>query len=430
MRKMKLFWKTWIVMFCSLLLTGYIFVFSYSYLAQRNYKREQTNKLEQYKQIIYDEISKNGVQKEVLERYQFQGCFVEVTEGENIIFPKEGEGFLFHLDTPYVIDELAIIGDVNNEYLMEEIKVEHDSRTYMVTLMIPIISYSNYMLGDFVTTFIVIGVISTGIISVLYSTYFLKRIKKLNEKMQAMSKMNYEVDEKKPMGDELVELENHLDEMYLRLQKLLDDRVFFTRGATHELKTPIMAVSSMLEGMLWKIKGFEEHDYYLQECYMQMESMKKLVNEILELSQIEQIQGGQSKFCPIMEEMIALYDIIAQDRGCKILFVCDDEQLEVKMLENNLKKVLSNLLSNALKYAPENSIINIEMKERNFFISNECTKLAKINVSELCEPFVQGANAEEGHGLGLYLVKTILNYTGIELECLSENELFIVKFEV
>ena len=430
MRKMSLFWKTWIVTFCSLILTGCIFVLSYSYLAQRSYEQEQAEKLVEYQQTIYDEISANGIQREILAKYPLQGCFVNVSEGEQLIYPAEGEGFLFQTDTSYFLEDLDVIGGDSSEHLSQEMHVEYGEHVYTVTLMMPKVAYSYSAFGDFVPAFVLVGLIATGMISFLYSLYFSRRIKKLNEKMQAMSNMEYCVEEKQLKGDELVELEMHLNEMYLRLQKVLEDRVFFTRGATHELKTPIMATTSMLEGMIWKVEGFEDRDYYLQECYLQMESMTKLVNEILNLSQATQLQEGTTEFYREMKDLISRYEIIAQDSGCKISFVCDDKNMKVKMREENFKKVLSNLLSNALKYAPENSTIRISMEGRMFTISNECMGLEQDNVAKLCEPFVQGANARDGHGLGLYLVKTILNSSGVEIECLIENGVFIVRFRI
>ena len=427
MRKKSLFWKTWIMTFCSLLLTGCIFVFSYTYFAQRNYERGQTEKLAEYKQRIRDEISTSGIQREVLEKYPLQGCFIFISEEGRSVYPIEGEGFIFHSDTPYILEGMNIIDGNSSEYLSEEINVEYENYTYTVNLMLPRIIYSYNVFGDFVPAFMVIGFISTGLISLIYYMYFLRRIKRLNVKMRDMSKMEYQVTQRHQMGDELVELEVHLNEMYLRLQKVLEDRVFFTRGATHKLKTPLMAVIAMLEGMMCKVEGFEDRDYYLQECYFQMEKMTKLVNEILNLSQIEQLHEETAVFHKVMKELISDYEIMAQDKGCKITYLCDDKDMIVKIRENNLNKVLSNLLSNALKYAPENTNINIEMKNRVFSISNKCEELEQDSIAELCEPFVQGANASDGHGLGLYLVKTILEASVIEVEYLIEHGLFVVR---
>lgn len=218
--------------------------------------------------------------------------------------------------------------------------------------------------------------------------------------------------------------------MYLQLRKALNDRVFFTRGASHELKTPIMAVTSMLEGMMWNIDGFEDREYYLQECLFQMESMTKLVNEILNLSQAEQLQDVKSKIYEVIMELSTLYEIISKDKGCQILITCDNKGLEVNILKQNLNKVLSNLLSNALKYAPDNSVIDITIKDEVFSISNACVGLKNDAVKDLCNPFVQGENAKEGHGLGLYIVKTILDSARMETECLLENGVFTVSFEL
>lgn len=430
MKRISLFWKTWIVIFFSLLLTGLIFVLSYSYLAQKSYEQEQSNKLREYKQTIRDEISQYGIQEKTLAKYPLRGCLVNISEGDESIYPVPGDAFIFHTDSPSFSDESILINRNTEEYRWEEFDVAYESHLYSVTLIIPMGAYTYSIFEEFIPAFLGVGLIATGLISLLYSLYFSRRIERLNKKILLMSKMEYEVNKSPEKGDELVELEQHLNQMYLQLRKALNDRVFFTRGATHELKTPIMAVTSMLEGMMWNIDGFEDREYYLQECLFQMESMTKLVNEILNLSQAEQLQDGKSKIYEVIMELSTLCEIISKDKGCQILITCDNKGLEVNILKQNLNKVLSNLLSNALKYAPDNSVIDITIKDEVFSISNACVGLKNDAVKDLCNPFVQGENAKEGHGLGLYIVKTILDSAGMETECLLENGVFTVRFEL
>lgn len=428
MKRISLFGKTWIVIFFSLLLTGLIFVLSYSFLAQKSYEQEQTNKLKEYKQMLSDEISQYGIREKALAQYPLHGCFISIAEGEQHIYPATDEGFIYNTDNPSLLDENVLIENSTGKQLSEKFDVEYKNHTYTVTLLIPRVAYAYSTFEDFVPTFLGVGLIATGLISLLYSLYFSRRIGRLNKKILLMSKMEYQVNENIKNGDELVELEQHLNAMYLQLRKALNDRVFFTRGATHELKTPIMAVTSMLEGMMWNVEGFENREHYLQECYLQMESMTKLVNEILNLSQVEQLQEGTANIYKVVMELNALYEVIAKDNGCQISITCERKDMQVNMLEQNLNKVLSNLLSNALKYAPENSVISINITDDAFSISNQYEGLEAADIKDLCNPFAQGANAKEGHGLGLYIVKTILDSAEMDMECLIEKGMFTVKF--
>lgn len=299
---------------------------------------------------------------------------------------------------------------------------------YTVTLIIPIGTYVYNTFEDFVPAFLGIGLFATGLISLLYSFFFSKRIERLDKKMMLMSKMEYKVMNGTKKGDELVELEQHLNDMYLQLRKALHDRILFIQGATHELKTPIMAVTSMLEGMMWNIGGFEDREHYLQECLLQMESMTKPVNEILTLSQVEQLQEGKTNLYETIMELNTLYEIIAKDKDCQILIECENKDLEVALLKHNLNKLLSNLIANALKYAPDHSIIDVTITENMFSIRNVCEGLEKDAIKDLCNPFVQGTNAKEGHGLGVYIVKTMLDSAEMEMECTLEDGIFCVKF--
>jgi histidine kinase len=425
-KKINLFWKTWIVIFFSLLLTGLIFVLSYSHLVQKSHEREQVRKLKEYKQQIYDELIQNGMNENLMAQYLHKGCFVNITEGGKSIYPPPTQGFIFRTDT--FLDENIIIAEDTNEYLLNKFDVGYQNHTYSVTLMIPKVAYSYRTFTEFIPTFLGIGLFATGLISFLYSFYFSRRIDRLNKKILRMSNMEDQIERDLPNGDELVTLEQYLNEMYRQLRKALNDRVFFTRGATHELKTPIMAVTAMLEGMIWNITGFEDREYYLQECLLQMERMTKLVNEILNLSQLEQLQEGKTKIYDVILELQNHYEIIAKDKECQIMITCDNEELEINLLKQNLSKVLSNLLSNAIKYTPDQSVIDITITGEMFSISNKCEGLELDATKDLFHPFTLGTNSKEGHGLGLYIVKTILNTAKIEPVYLLENGTFTVKF--
>ena len=118
-----------------------------------------------------------------------------------------------------------------------------------------------------------------------------------------MSSSSIELDYQASQGDELKELENNIHAMYQNLQltmaqlstevttvkRLEKDRQVFMRGATHELKTPIMAMTTMLEGMISQVEGFENHEEYLHKCYARLQSMSRLVNKMLEVSKIESV---------------------------------------------------------------------------------------------------------------------------------------------
>ncbi|MGL6169248.1 MAG: ATP-binding protein, partial [Fusobacteriaceae bacterium] len=99
-----------------------------------------------------------------------------------------------------------------------------------------------------------------------------------------------------------------------------------------------------------------------------------------------------------------------------------------------IKIVLDNIIQNALKYSKEGGILNIYEKENKIYFSNETEKTLNKNLNHLWEPFSRGVNATEsnldGYGLGLSLVKKILELHKFNFGIKTEENIFIFWIEI
>lgn len=91
-----------------------------------------------------------------------------------------------------------------------------------------------------------------------------------------------------------------------------------------------------------------------------------------------------------------------------------------------LKIVIDNLVQNALKYSPEGREITVYSEENRFCIENFTEKKLK-KIEELEEPFSRGENSQniEGYGLGLSIIKSILDLHKIKYSIQVEKDKFI-----
>ena len=187
----------------------------------------------------------------------------------------------------------------------------------------------------------------------------------------------------------------------------------FLRAASHELKTPVTAVSVMLENMLLGIGKYKDRDTYLARCKELTDRLAQMIKEILDASRAE-FAGEQEQtdflIADALKAVIEPYQIIAKAKG--IAFSVDaGEPFTVHLPQGMIEKAISNILANAVSYTKPDGVIHISCKGRQLVIENECTPIPPEHLAHIFEPFYRPDygrdRAAGGNGLGLYLVSTI-----------------------
>lgn len=443
-RRISLYWKTWMITAVTILLTIALFFMIFSIFATRFLEQQQQKKFTHVSDEIFQEIEKKGIKPKKLEEYMLDGYNIFVTQNDEIIYPKYEEMITYSKNSdkaePIEDDEFVAqvevvqANAVDSSALSASRKITYQGTQYGVTILSPSIVNQKEIKNVFysiIPYFIVIGLVVSAILSMFYARYFSKKVNHLNRTIHQMAENSPMIDYQEREGDELQKLENSLHKMYHELQmamqrlhqemsmvkRLEQDRQVFMRGATHELKTPIMAMNTMLEGMLSGVEGYENHEYYLQACYQRLQSMSHLVQEMLEVSRIESVMfSGEMNLKEATEEVIEVYDYMIEDRQLT-LSVDLSESGKVQIPKRNLQKILSNLIGNAVKYTPINGKITIISSQKYWEIRNEVKDAQILEKEKIFEPFVSLEIEKEeefakSHGLGLYIVDTILKQYG------------------
>lgn len=230
-------------------------------------------------------------------------------------------------------------------------------------------------------------------------------------------------------NDEIGILSVNINEMYQKLLSTISDlereietvgkaeqeKLDFLLLASHELKTPITAVRGMIDGMIYNVGIYKDRDTYLKECQKSLEALTKLICSILETSKIDIAVAAKSKedthIGRLLEEITAPCHIIAQSRNIHMTVSKENAFCTVIPVEL-VKKALSNMLSNAVKYTEAEKSIRIYMKNKSVIIENECKPLSDEELSHVGEPFYHPAGSQKdtgSTGLGLYLTDRILS---------------------
>jgi len=206
----------------------------------------------------------------------------------------------------------------------------------------------------------------------------------------------------------------------------------FISVASHEFRTPLTTILSsadLLEmyGLEWPISKYLD---YIAKIQNSVEYMTGLINDVLTLNKAE---VGKFEFNPKMSN---LYQIINNEvenatlnnnDRIKINFNFEPEQTIFNFDEKLVKQIVSNILSNAVKYSPQNGVVMLKVKQENEYlelsIEDKGIGINENDLSLLTEPFYRGGNVGsiKGTGLGLSIARKSAELHGGKL--LIESQL-------
>lgn len=185
-----------------------------------------------------------------------------------------------------------------------------------------------------------------------------------------------------------------------------------TNAMAHDLKTPLMAISGYAENLRENVHT-EKKDYYADAISRNVGEMNHIVENMLELAKVENVEIILNKENVNLREMTE--QVMEQFQSAinkKTLQVEMQGEAQINADKALMKRVLENLIGNAMKYTPDKQKISIRMEDHQYQITNTGVTIAASQLEEMWKPFVKGDNARgsgNGTGIGLALVKEILD---------------------
>jgi PAS domain S-box-containing protein len=209
----------------------------------------------------------------------------------------------------------------------------------------------------------------------------------------------------------------------------------FVSLASHQLRTPLTAIKWYIERLLSEELGKynKKQKQYLDEVYHSNQRMITLINALLNVSRIEmgtlEIAPEPTVLKKIFQSVISELLPQIEKKGLKIEEDYD-ERVPIVSVDPDLTRIIfQNLLSNSVKYTPEKGRIAVEIKRQaeDVFIriSDTGIGIPRSQQPKIFDKFVRGDNAKEvdqdGTGLGLYIVKAVVERTGGKIWFESEE---------
>lgn len=206
---------------------------------------------------------------------------------------------------------------------------------------------------------------------------------------------------------------------YETTQKSVNERDLFISIAAHELKTPLTTVSIYSQLLLRKDA---ETRYSDTQIKMKLSNeIRRLTNLVNELLQVNQIKSGSLQFtfkkcdlCSVVDTAVTSFENIHVNHPVYFKNKLKNNYCFVYGDHDKLFQVITNLLNNAAKFSPKYSPIDIVLKYENsnyiLEVRDHGPGIPKKDLPRIFERFYKGdARKKDGLGLGLYLVKNVID---------------------
>ena len=214
---------------------------------------------------------------------------------------------------------------------------------------------------------------------------------------------------------ELESANQKLREDMEQITRLSKQRRDFFAAASHELKTPITILKGQIESMILGIGRYKDTQSALPETLKEVENMERLVKEILAISRIE-MDGLAEKaesvsISGLLRKVLESLLPLAQEKN---IIIHQDISADFSIWGSQflLEKALHNVIGNAIRHSPEGAEIFITLSSSQLLIQNTGVTIPEEDLPVLFTPFYRVEKSRNkstgGSGLGLYLVKTIL----------------------
>lgn len=257
--------------------------------------------------------------------------------------------------------------------------------------------------------------------SVIVNRIILSPIKKLSKAMNAVAAGDFKVE--LPAQSRVHEIQDSYQNFNLMTRELAATEILqtdFVSNVSHEFKTPINAIEGYTTLLQDKQLSDEEREEYIGKILFNTRRLSELVGNILLLSKVDNqaIAGKAATFR--LDEQVRQAILMLESKWTKkdIDFDIDLDLVEYTGREAFLRHVWSNLIDNAVKFSPLGGMVRIRLEKRAgslvFSIADGGPGIPEEDQKHIFNRFYQSdsSHKSEGNGLGLALVKRIVDLEG------------------
>jgi signal transduction histidine kinase len=229
-----------------------------------------------------------------------------------------------------------------------------------------------------------------------------------------------------------LKISQELEKSYEKLSSVDKLRKEMIANISHDLRTPLTSLSGYIETLFLRRKDITmpEREQYLTIAMKESDRLKKLIDDLFELSKLEanQVNVNAEAFpiAELLQDVIAKYEVICREKGIAISSNLSEQTPWVVADIKLIDRVLQNLLDNAIKYnleADGRIDLILQKVDNQLFIKvhNLGKTIAPSVLPQLFDRYFKISSSDNSTGLGLAIVKKIVDLHQSEIVVESQN---------
>jgi signal transduction histidine kinase len=226
------------------------------------------------------------------------------------------------------------------------------------------------------------------------------------------------------LNNEMADMQRELAKKNAELERLNEEKNRFLGMAAHDLRNPLHAILTYSNFLFEETPGFsdEERREFTREIHAVSQFMACLVDDLLDVAKIEsgqlQLEYDAINLMRLVQRNVMRNQILAAKKQIEITLQTD--RLPIVVADSaKLEQVLNNLISNAVKFSPPGSQVNVRLKHQApcflLEVADQGNGMSAEEQAQLFAPFQRGQKGTAGEkstGLGLMIVKRIVEGHG------------------
>lgn len=276
-------------------------------------------------------------------------------------------------------------------------------------------------------------------LAVMLAAYFITArftspVKEMRLAVREFAKGNFEPRIQVIGDDEISDLAVTFNQMAESLAKSENLRSTFLANVSHDLRTPMTSIAGYIDGIRSGAIPPEKQNYYLGIVSSEIQRLSRLVNQLLDISRMEagmrQFHPTEFDICELARLILISFESKIEEKHLDVEFDAEEDRMPVTADRDAMHQVLYNLCDNAIKFSNEKGVlrISIHSDERGKYavtVYNEGSGIQKEDLPYIFDRFYKSDKSRGldkiGVGLGLYIVKTMLNANDESIRAESEE---------
>lgn len=276
-------------------------------------------------------------------------------------------------------------------------------------------------------------VLGAPVVASLLSLWLLKPLTELTETTRGIALESLRLIDRNGNGDEIDGLAETLNTLLVKVRSQLRENEDWIANSAHQLRSPLAAIISNVEVVARRVPDGKANEM-LQRVLTECEYLKRLVNQLLLLGEAKADRQRSARhevaWNELVEKSSDFYEAMAQSRDLRIRFTRLD-RCAIEANPEQLRFVIHNLIDNAIKYTPAGGVIDVDLRrDEAANCCRLCIRDTGIGISPEDLPKVgrrffrsnsgrDPSQTPRGTGLGLHIVRTIVESMGGSLEIQS-----------